>query len=70
MDDLKRQEKIQELERQIAGLPIGYISKKTINGKVRYYHQWTEKSTANIFEMERWRYCRNKLIGVSLFKLN
>ena len=27
MDDLKRQEKIQELERQIAGLPIGYISK-------------------------------------------
>lgn len=42
MDDLKRQEKIQELERQIAGLPIGYISKKTINGKVRYYHQWTE----------------------------
>ena len=35
MDDLKRQEKIQELERQIAGLPIGYISKMTINGKVR-----------------------------------
>ena len=32
MDELKRQEKIQELERQIAGLPIGYISKKTING--------------------------------------
>lgn len=33
---------IQELERQIAALPIGYISKKTINGKIRYYHQWTE----------------------------
>ena len=65
MDVLKQLEKIQELERQIAGLPIGYISKKTINGKVR-----TEKSTANIFEMERWRYCRNKLIGASLFKLN
>ena len=29
-------EKIQELERQIAALPIGYISKKTINGKTRY----------------------------------
>lgn len=42
MDELKQLEKIQELERQIAGLPIGYISKKTINGKVRYYHQWTE----------------------------
>ena len=35
-------EKIQELERQIAALPIGYISKKTINGKTRYYHQRTE----------------------------
>ena len=33
--------KIQNWTRQIAGLPIGYISKKTINGKVRYYHQWT-----------------------------
>ena len=41
MDELKQLEKIQELERQIAGLPIGYISKKTINGKVRYYHQWS-----------------------------
>ena len=73
MDELKQLEKIQELERQIAGLPIGYISKKTINGKVRYYHQWTEnrkKAQPIIFEMERWRYCRNKLIGASLFKLN
>ena len=41
MDEQKRLEAIQELERQIAGLPIGYISKKTINGKIRYYHQWT-----------------------------
>lgn len=39
-------EKIQELERQIAALPIGYISKKTINGKTRYYHQWTEREEA------------------------
>ena len=73
MDDLKRQEKIQELERQIAGLPIGYISKKTINGKVRYYHQWTEnrkKHSQYLRDGERWRYCRNKLIGASLFKLN
>ena len=42
MDEQKRLETIQELERQIAGLPIGYISKKNINGKTRYYHQWTE----------------------------
>ena len=31
MDEQKRLEAIQELERQIAGLPSGYISKKTIN---------------------------------------
>ena len=42
MDEQKRLEAIQELERQIAELPIGYISKKNINGKTRYYHQWTE----------------------------
>ena len=53
MDELKQLEKIQELERQIAGLPIGYISKKTINGKVRYYHQWTEKKAQPI--SSRWR---------------
>lgn len=29
-----------ELEKLMAELPIGYISRKTINGKVRYYHQW------------------------------
>ena len=35
-------ERISELEKEIASLPVGYISKKTINGKVRYYRQWTE----------------------------
>lgn len=34
--------KISELEKEIATLPIGYISKKTIGGKIRYYRQWTE----------------------------
>lgn len=42
MDEKKRLDAIQALERQINGLPIGYISKKNINGKARYYHQWTE----------------------------
>lgn len=31
---------IELLEKRIADLPIGYISKKTIRGKIRYYHQW------------------------------
>ncbi len=35
-------EQIKQLEDEIAKLPIGYISKKNIGGKVRYYRQWTE----------------------------
>ncbi len=31
-----------ELEKQIAELPIGYISRKMIHGKLRFYQQWTE----------------------------
>lgn len=40
MDNL--QKKITQLENEIAELPPGYISKKTINGKIRQYYQWTE----------------------------
>ena len=35
-------ERIRDLEMAIAALPVGYISKKTINGKIKKYHQWTE----------------------------
>ena len=35
-------DQIETLEMEIAALPVGYISRKTINGKVRLYHQWTE----------------------------
>ena len=42
MDGEKMQDKIEELEQQIAALPVGYISKKKIHGKDRFYHQWTE----------------------------
>ena len=40
MDDILN--RIAELEEQIAALPAGSITKKTINGKVYYYHRWTE----------------------------
>ena len=33
---------ITQLETQIAQLPAGYISRKMINGKERFYQQWTE----------------------------
>ena len=35
-------EQIRLLEKEIASLPVGYISKKTINGKTRFYRQWSE----------------------------
>ncbi len=34
--------KISELKKQLNELPSGSISKKTINGKIYYYHQWSE----------------------------
>ena len=34
--------KIRELENEIATLPVGYISNKKINGKIQQYLQWTE----------------------------
>lgn len=40
MEDIFSQ--ILELEKQISSLPVGYISKKLISGKERYYQQWTE----------------------------
>lgn len=42
MDGENLQKKVEELERKIAELPVGYISKKNIHGKDRFYHQWTE----------------------------
>lgn len=35
-------ELIRLLEERINELPAGYISKKNINGKIRYYLQWRE----------------------------
>ena len=41
MDDIER--RVEKLEKEIAELPIGYISKKNIRGKIKMYHQWTEQ---------------------------
>ena len=35
-------QKIAELTEKIGKLPKGYISKKTVNGNVYFYHQWSE----------------------------
>ena len=42
MNNREQLRRITELTEQIAGLPKGYLSKKTIGGKVYYYHQWSE----------------------------
>ncbi len=34
--------KLYEVRKEISQLPIGYISKKNINGKTKYYLQWNE----------------------------
>lgn len=33
---------VEKLKKEISGYPIGSISRKMINGKERYYHQWYE----------------------------
>ena len=35
------QAKIADLEQQIAELPAGSVTKKTINGNAYFYHRWT-----------------------------
>ena len=42
MDKQELLNEIAELAAQISELPKGYVSKKTINGKTYYYHQWSE----------------------------
>jgi hypothetical protein len=42
MDIKELQNELDRIREEIATLPIGYISQKTIYGKTRYYHQWTE----------------------------
>ncbi len=36
------QNELLQVQKEITELPAGYISKKIINGKTRYYLQWTE----------------------------
>jgi len=38
-------EQLAELSARIKELPKGYISKKTIGGKIYYYHQWSENGS-------------------------
>lgn len=45
MEKNKALEKLAKLTARIKELPKGYISKKTIGGKIYYYHQWSENGS-------------------------
>ncbi len=47
--------KIRELENEIATLPVGYISNKKINGKIQQYLQWTENGKKKSRYLDRER---------------
>ena len=42
MNNQEIQNELLQVQKEITELPAGYISKKNINGKTRYYLQWTE----------------------------
>lgn len=42
MADQSIQERITQLEQQIAELPAGSVGRKTVGGKEYFYHRWTE----------------------------
>ena len=42
MNNQEIQNELLQVQKEIGELPAGYISKKNINGKTRYYLQWTE----------------------------
>ena len=42
MELFELQAKIADLEQQIAELPAGSVTKKTVRGNVYFYHRWTE----------------------------
>lgn len=42
MDNKELENELATIRKEISDLPIGYISKKRINGKIKQYLQWTE----------------------------
>ncbi len=58
MPDQSATQKIAELTEKIANLPKGYISKKTVNGNVYFYHQWSESG------VKKGKYLRGDEVAV------
>lgn len=45
-------EKIKQIEKELEALPVGYISRKIISGKERFYLQWMENGKVNYSVIE------------------
>ncbi len=45
MDQNEYLSRIAAITKQIAALPKGYISRKTVNGRIYFYHQWSENGS-------------------------
>ena len=43
MNDKEIENELLKIRQEKSKIPIGYISKKTIKGKIEHYLQWTEK---------------------------
>lgn len=55
--------KIDALEDKISKLPVGYVTKKTINGKAYFYHQWLEngKTKSRILQKDQVEALKEKI---------
>ena len=50
MNNQENQNELLQVQKEIAELPAGYISKKNINGKTRYYKEVNEQPILSLME--------------------
>lgn len=74
MESRKTLQDIATLAKEIEALPRGYISRKTINGKVYYYHQWSVNGVKHscylkndelemmVKQIEKRKKCKNNFV--------
>lgn len=71
MNNQEIQNELLQVRKEIEELPKGYISKKNINGKTRYYLQWNEngkKNAKTVFTQPGMRYAQAKEMIQSLLE--
>lgn len=56
MNNQEIQNELLQVQKEIAELPAGYLSKKNINGKTRYYLITSKKNSRTIYSRVLYRY--------------